>query len=207
MEAANCPNCHRTNTGVQLRYCQFCGHSLEGVRRVPVTQTQPGASTAGSLAATGAVASSEVAERRAKRPLGVWISTIWFGFWYGLLPVVAVLVFPLLVSPADELELTISPSGEILSALVILSVLLSLSILVTAVGAWSGNNTARIAFVALVVVRFALETLDSILTVSGDDSAVIESTAVCRGLVFLVWTGILVWYFRSERVKPFYGLR
>lgn len=82
-----------------------------------------------------------------KRPVGVWISTIWAGLFAGLFPVGLVLFF--YFGPAKGSEMM---SGFRL----LLSLSLGVGIVASAIGAWRGFSVARYALVILVAVHCLL---------------------------------------------------
>lgn len=84
---------------------------------------------------------------RCRRPVGVWIATLWAGLFAGLFPLALVLVF--YFGPARGAELM---SGLQLA----FSVVLGSAIIVSAIFTWRGNPTARNFLVVLVVIHYAL---------------------------------------------------
>jgi RsiW-degrading membrane proteinase PrsW (M82 family) len=85
--------------------------------------------------------------QRRRRPVGVWIATLWAGLFAGLFPLVLVLFF--YFGPAGGSEVM---SGTRLA----LSLALAVGIVAFAVGAWRGVPQARYALVALVVLHYGL---------------------------------------------------
>jgi hypothetical protein len=82
-----------------------------------------------------------------RRPVGVWIATIWAGLFAGLFPLGLVLFF--YFGPAKGSEMM---SGFQLA----LSLSLGVAIIASAVGAWRGVPQARYTLVALVAIHYAL---------------------------------------------------
>lgn len=141
---------------------------------------------------------SQDAAPEPERPLGVWLLTIYYGLFAGLLPLVAVLLF------------FFGGEGQAAPGLswldLALSVSLSVGIMAAAVGAWRGSNRARIALVLLLILHYGLLVVNNfaLSTMEGlDDST--RMSAVARGIRYLFHIGVNVWYFfLSERPKAFY---
>jgi hypothetical protein len=135
---------------------------------------------------------------RTKRPLGVWLLTIYYGLFAGLFPLIAVLVAFFNEEGRAILGLSEVDLG--------LSVLLAVAILVSAVGAWRGNNVARIVFVVLLFLHYGLLVVSNfrLSTVEGLSESM-QMTAAGRGIRFIIHIGINVWYFfLSGRPTAFY---
>src|SRR5687768_6192169 len=80
-----------------------------------------------------------------KRPLGIWIITIWLGLFAGLAPILLVLF--LYFGPAKGGGI-IGPAG------LIGSISLGASIMYYAYQTWRGNSTARYGLVILVAIHY-----------------------------------------------------
>jgi hypothetical protein len=136
--------------------------------------------------------------QRVTRPRGVWILTIWAGLFGGLLPVASVIFF--YFSPEAQ------AAYEMSLLVLLLSVLLGLAILAAAVGAWWGNNRARIALVVLITIHYGLLAFNNIsLISSGVSLGTAEAEAWGRALRSLITIGIYLWYFLGERPRAYYA--
>jgi hypothetical protein len=120
------------------------------------------------------------------------------GLFAGALPLVSVLVWFFSEPAQSVLEISLFD--------LVLSTVLGLSIIVSAVGAWRGNKRARIAFLILVTLHYGILACNNLeIALSGlvDESRQLRAwTRMCRNIV---WIGICWWYFSSKRAKPFYG--
>jgi predicted permease len=134
----------------------------------------------------------------ARRPLGVWILTIWDGLFAGVFPAAGAILLYLNNEAQATLGITVIT--------MLLSVLLGLAIVVAAVGAWGGNNRARIALVALVTVHYGFLVFNNMsLASSGVFPGTVQSKAWARALRSLIWIGINLWYFLGERPRAYYS--
>lgn len=129
-----------------------------------------------------------------KRPLGVWIITIYLGIMAGLFPLIA------------GIGLFASGSGFVGPLGLAFTVLLAVGIIISAVGAWRGSARARDVLVALAVLHYlALAFNNGMLALNEavpDDRLFLTWGRVVRSLVY---AGIIVWYFRlSGRPDDFY---
>ena len=84
---------------------------------------------------------------KVRRPVGVWVATIWAGLFAGLFPLVFVLLF--YFGPAKGSE---AMNGFQL----LLSLALAVGIITSAIATWRGVPKARYFLVALVFVHYAL---------------------------------------------------
>jgi hypothetical protein len=133
-----------------------------------------------------------------KRPLGVWILTIWDGVSAGLLPVIGILI----LFSSTEAQAVVRLSTLDL----VWSVFLGVSILAAAVGAWRGNDVARKALIGLVTVHYGILAFNNFsLVLSGIVPEGEQPLVLGRAIRSLVWIGINVWYFLSKRPRAFYG--
>lgn len=131
---------------------------------------------------------------QASRPLGVTILTICAALFAGLIPLVlslaTVFVFP---------ELGVS------TPLMLVTAVLSLAVFGTAVATWQGNDTARLALLALVTVFYLTLAITNFYTATNDlvDSAT-QRKAMITGVRSLLWIPLYLWYFlRAKTVAWF----
>jgi hypothetical protein len=89
----------------------------------------------------------EMQPEHRRRPVGIWIATLWCGLLDGLFPLGLVLFF--YFGPANGAELMSSFQ-------LALSLALSIGIIGSAVGTWRGSSGARYTLAALVVIYCAL---------------------------------------------------
>jgi hypothetical protein len=136
-------------------------------------------------------------EQRRRRPIGVWLLTIWVGLNAGLSPI-ATLVILYLREP--------SRLGSFSPAYLALSVISSLAVLVSAVAAWLLPNQGRYAFVGLSISYYAMVAFNGFSIVTGDAVAEHrESLVWIRAIRAVVVAGVVAWYFLiSLRAKEFY---
>ena len=141
----------------------------------------------------------ETKQQKAKRPLGVWFLTVWYSFFAGLFPLVTVFAIYFNAEGRMMLEMTFLD--------LILSVLLALSVLSAAVGAWRGNNFARIALVVLVTIHYGLLAFNNLsASAAGVLSDRMQTQTLARGMRDIFWIIVNVWYFLlSGRTKTFYS--
>jgi hypothetical protein len=133
-----------------------------------------------------------------KRPLGVWILTIWDGVFAGLFPVGAILFLFFNAEAQAVIELSTFD--------LVWSVLLGLSIFAAAVGAWRGSDLARRALIGLVTFHYGILGFTNFsLVASGIVPEGEQPLVLGRAIRSLIWMGINVWYFLSRRPRAFYG--
>lgn len=128
------------------------------------------------------------------RPLGVTILTICAALFAGLLPLTlalgSIFVFP---------ELGVS------APLMFATAALSLAIFGAAVATWQGNDTGRLALLALVTVFYLILAISNFYTATSDvvDSAT-QRKAMITGVRSLLWIPLYLWYFlRAKTVAWF----
>ena len=138
-----------------------------------------------------------IAPREIKRPLGVWILTIWDGLFAGLLPVITVLILYFNAEVQAALGMSVLD--------LVLSILLGIAVVIAAIGAWLGNNAARIALVILVSVHYGLLAFNNVnLATAGVLSGTAQVKSWGRAFRSVVWIGINVWYFLGKRPRAYY---
>ncbi len=133
---------------------------------------------------------------KGKRPLGVWILTGYALLLVGLVPIaIAVVLYA---------------SGEAQAAGVdtldlLLPLVLGICATIAAIGAWRGNNKARIALVVLVTIHYVLIAINNLLMLSS--GALPESQQISSwGRVFrgVLYPAVYFWYFRRAKTKEYY---
>lgn len=139
-----------------------------------------------------------------KRPLGVWILTIYSLIFAGILPLIIVLSFILIgINSLPVLNI------EILNTLLIL--VLTISIITFSILTWKGNNKARITLIILVSIYYIGVSLNNIFilqdlqqySLNSDIESVINHTygVIIRGFLY---SGIYIWYFLRKKTLRFY---
>jgi hypothetical protein len=132
-----------------------------------------------------------------RRPIGVWIATIWAGLFAGLFPFGLLLLF--YFGPADGAELISVTQFTLFGTL-------SASIIVSAVAAWHGISVARYAMAVLVLIHYGLITYQNYnMAIAGVE--VRSSSAILGGRVIrsAIAAIIIAWYLLfSWRARAFF---
>ena len=136
-----------------------------------------------------------------KRPFGVWFLTIYMGLFVGIFPFGAALFLLFNQTVQSEVGLTFVD--------LILPLVLGIVIVAAAIGAWKGNNKARIAFLVAITIHYSFIMYQNYQIAQLASSGLLESDLEMRSWarVFrsMFWITICWWYFLSRRAKPFYG--
>lgn len=130
---------------------------------------------------------------RPNRPTGVWVLSLYALIFVGLLP--ALLGIYVLVSgqaAGNELDL-------------LLALPISLGALISAYGAWKGDNRARKSLLFFVSLHYAFIALNNFLVIQSgqvpDDQLTTYWGRVLRVFVYPV---LYIWYFTKPTTKEFY---
>jgi hypothetical protein len=128
-----------------------------------------------------------------KRPLGVWLLTIYAAIFAGLAPLVLATVLLL--------------SGNLGKNPVfpIISMLLNVSIIYYSVRTWQGNDRARKIFLILITANYVFIGLNNLILLLSEQVPVDEQTRL-YGRVFrgVLYPAIFIWYFNRSKTKEFY---
>jgi len=128
-----------------------------------------------------------------KRPIGVWLLTIYAAIFAGLAPLILATV--LLISG----NLGTNP------VFLIFSLLLNASIIYYSVRTWQGNDRARKIFLILITTNYVFIGLNNLSLLLSGQVPVDEQTRlfgrVFRGVLYPV---IFIWYFNRSKTKEFY---
>ena len=131
-----------------------------------------------------------------KRPLGVWILTGYAIVFTGLGPVI---VAVMLLASGEARAAGLGPIDWLLP------LVLGICVTVAAIGAWRGNNRARIALVVLVTIHYVLIAINNLLFLGSgsipDTRQVTMWGRVVRGVLY---PAVYIWYFRRWETKEFY---
>ena len=133
---------------------------------------------------------------KGKRPLGVWILTGYALLFVGLAPAATAVV--------------LYASGEAQGAGLgmvdlLLPLVLGICVTIAAIGAWRGNNKARIALVGLVTINYVLIAINNLLLLGS--GAPPESQQISAwGRVFrgVLYPAVYFWYFRRAETREYY---
>jgi hypothetical protein len=132
-------------------------------------------------------------DHRPARPFGVTLLTIWNGVSLGFMPVV---LSGIGITTGDQASLSLTSC---------LSLMFSLGLIFTAIGAWRGHDQSRLGLLVLLILYYALKSFNTGIPLflgSADQ----EQTLVIYGtlLRYGVWTGLNVWYFLRPATIAYY---
>ena len=129
-----------------------------------------------------------------RRPLGVWVLTIFDALVGGLLPLLT--AFAALGGTAPL------PGGEVLALPL---ALLGVATVGAAAGTWQRSNRARIALLVLLTVFYALNIFGSLFVATADFVPAAAQTkawaTVARGLF---WLGLNYWYWLRPATRAWF---
>lgn len=130
-----------------------------------------------------------------KRPPGVWLISFHALVFAGVMPLF--------------LKLWMIASGNFNGDDVLLfgaSIVVHALVIPTAFGAWSGNNRARLAFVALIGLNYAI---DSYVNLSAAGLPGLNDAPAQRfrliALRSLLWAGLVIWYFLRPKTRAWFA--
>lgn len=128
------------------------------------------------------------------RPIGVWILTIYALIFVGIAPLL--LSFFMLFSG--------NATGNEVS--VILSLPISIGVIISTIGAWKGNNTARKSLLILVTLHYVFIAINNYFLINSGQIPVDEQSRMWgRVLRGFIYPAVYVWYFNKETTKEFYS--
>jgi hypothetical protein len=133
---------------------------------------------------------------RKKRPFGVWFWTIAVGFGAGLVPP---MLLAIMYWRSREVAAMISPLHQALSLVT------SIVVISTAVGAWRGSRAGRFAFVGITAYYYLGTTLIGIVLLSTGAAQGIEASTLGKAGRGILVTACVAWYFLASRsARDFY---
>lgn len=128
------------------------------------------------------------------RPLGVWALTIYALIFAGIAPLLLYLF------------LLISGNAAGLGIDILLSLPVTVGVIVSAIGAWKGNEKARKSLLVFVTLHYALIALNNYwLVSSGEVPAEEQARLWGRVLRGFLYPAIYIWYFNKQTTKEFYN--
>jgi hypothetical protein len=128
-----------------MKRCTWCGKECADEADACAIDGHPLESIAAPVSANEGEVPDIQESSSPKRPKGIWIVTIWMAFTAGLTSLMALFIY----FGVPEEERMISDSG------VVVSVLIAVAMIASAVCAWGGFNWARFALIALAVVYYS----------------------------------------------------
>lgn len=127
------------------------------------------------------------------RPLGVWVLTVCAAVFAGILPLLGSLAYMLIPDLGGNMLLMLVTAG------------LSIAVLGAAVGAWQGNDTARLALVGLASLFYLLLAITNFYTATSDFVVEdVQRKALMTGIRSLLWIPLYVWYFLRAKTVRWY---
>jgi hypothetical protein len=137
---------------------------------------------------------------RPKRPVGVWILTIYLAIFAGMAPL-SLLAFLFVAERGAEQPL-LGPSS-------VISIVTGLGTIISAIAAWRGKNWGRYALVGFAALHYGLVSAKNYVLLQADDLPDVASLdpmrlwgRVLRGPIYVAIVG---WYFLlSKGAKGFY---
>ena len=135
-------------------------------------------------------ASGNLRRERPERPRGVWLLTIYALSFAGVLPA--------------GLVLFVMVGGGVDSAAVY-SLLIAVGVILTAIGAWQGQNRARLGLMVFVTLFYVGVGLNNLLALWLGSVPEAEQTRVLgRVLRGVLFPALYIWYFTRPATTAFY---
>ena len=139
---------------------------------------------------------------RGKRPLGVWLLTIYLALFAGIAPLLLLTFLLAAETPTTEASI---PAGPAL----VVPAFTGLGVLVSSIAAWRGRNWGRYALVAFSALHYGLVAANNLGMLWNDTLPDVPSLQpvrlwgrVIRGPIYIA---IVAWYFlASKGAKEFY---
>jgi hypothetical protein len=133
-----------------------------------------------------------------KRPLGLWILTIYAAFFAGIAPLVVAIIALVTGNSASI------PGGSVLG--VIGAILISGSIVYYTFRTWQGQDRARRHFLVLISVHYVLIAINNYLFLQSGEVPVDDVNRIWgrvgRGILY---PAIFIWYFTRPHVTRFFS--
>lgn len=133
-------------------------------------------------------------EKRALRPLGVWILTILNSLVAGVLPLLMVVAV---------LGGNVAGSGTELTVLLLGG--LGIGVIGAAIGTWQRSDSARVVMLGLLALVHGLNILGSVFGLSAEGIPSTEQASI-YGSIFraIFWIGINFWYFLRPKTRAWF---
>src|ERR1044071_1857937 len=124
-------------------------------------------------------------EKRALRPLGVWVLTILNSLVAGVLPLLAVVA---------AMGGNVAVPGTEMTAMLLAG--LGIGVIGASVGTWQRSDTARIVLLRLLALYHGLNPLGSVMGLSIEGFPATEQASIYGSIVRgIFWVAINFWYF------------
>ena len=138
-----------------------------------------------------------IEDLKVKRPVGIWILTIYLLITAGLVPLIVSVTF------------FFNGSGFISIYQLLFSVLVALGVIISAIGAWFGNKLAKDLLIVFGLIHYLLLAYQNGYVAIREIMPADRLTLTWgRSIRSLVYAGIIIWYFRlSKRTDLFYEQR
>lgn len=133
-------------------------------------------------------------EKRALRPLGVWILTILNSLVAGVLPLLAVVA---------AMGGNVAVPGTEMTAMLLAG--LGIGVIGASVGTWQRSDTARIVLLGLLALYHGLNTLGSVMGLSTEGIPATEQASIYGSIVRgIFWVVINFWYFLRPKTRAWF---
>ncbi|HEY0606672.1 MAG TPA: hypothetical protein VGD58_27375 [Herpetosiphonaceae bacterium] len=133
-------------------------------------------------------------EKRALRPLGVWILTIVNSIVAGVFPLLAVVA---------ALGGNAAVPGTELTALLLAG--LGIGVIGASVGTWQRSDSARVVLLGLLVLFHGLTVLGSVLGLADETIPATEQASIYASVFRAIfWIGINFWYFLRPKTRAWF---
>ena len=132
-------------------------------------------------------------DKAGRRPIAVWVLTIWNGFYAGLVPAGLALYLSM---GQRGVWVDLPPIGTTLS------VALGLLIAATAAGAWWGSSLSRWAMLVLTTLHYATLAVANVRLMGEDGSSASGGWGYAARALLMI---LVNWYFMWHRAKDFYS--
>ncbi|MBV9786580.1 MAG: hypothetical protein JOZ51_00275 [Chloroflexi bacterium] len=133
-------------------------------------------------------------EKRALRPLGVWILTILNSLIAGVLPLLAVVA---------AMGGNVAVPGTEMTAMLLAG--LGIGVIGASVGTWQRSDTARIVLLGLLALYHGLNTLGSVMGLSIEGLPATEQASIYGSIVRgIFWVAINFWYFLRPKTRAWF---
>lgn len=146
-------------------------------------------------------ASDIIEVEKPKRPLGIWFLTIFMGIFSGIVPMGLSLFLFFNQTVQSEMGLTFST--------LILPLILGSAVIVTAFGAWQGNNKARMAFLVAITIHYLFLIYQNYQIYQLANEGLVASSLGPRscGRIFrsVFWVALSWLYLNGKQAKSFYA--
>ena len=133
-------------------------------------------------------------EKRALRPLGVWVLTILNSLVAGVLPLLALVA---------AMGGNVAVPGTEMTAMLLAG--LGIGVIGASVGTWQRSDTARIVLLGLLALYHGLNTLGSVMGLSTEGLPATEQASIYGSIVRgIFWVAINFWYFLRPKTRAWF---